>query len=373
MKTIATLMSVLLLPQAEEKEIKEKHAEVMAFVKTAKSEREFRAALSDLKKLGDQAFETNKFELAAKLYGDGEKIARGSVKDVPLAQSFQESGKRAAEVGKEFSKASKAIVAIVRNEATPEDFTISGRFFCFVKGDWEVGLADLAKGKDEGLKKLAEDDLAAANPVTLGDAWLAAVKKEPQAKDRALYWYGKAWATLTGIDKEKVRERLMKLYGPIPAGKPVPLPAGWSGPGSDFPRVEVLPGRAHSGNLSARITPGKNGKLFDILHGPIVPAKPGQKCVFSAWVFSDGTDGGGDKVFFFIKEADDKMLLLKEPKIALDTPVWTRLSWSLDLPEGAAKLGVGVLLDSSKGVVWIDDVSVMLDGKEVLTGGSFER
>src|SRR5207244_12104084 len=119
----------------------------------------------------------------------------------------------------------------------------SGRFLCFVKGDWEVGLADLAKGKDETLKKLAEEDLAAANPLALGDAWFGALKKEPQAKDRALYWYGKCWPTLSGIDKEKIRDRLGKLYGPIAPGKSAPLPTRWSGPSSDFPRVEVLAGR----------------------------------------------------------------------------------------------------------------------------------
>jgi hypothetical protein len=89
-------------------------------------------------------------------------------------------------------------------------------------------------------------------------------------------------------------------------------------------------------------------------------------------VFSDGTDGGGDKVFFWVKESDGKMLLLKEPKIAVDTPVWSRLSWTLDLPQGAAQIGVGVLLDSSKGVVWADDFSILLDGKEALPGGGFE-
>jgi len=373
LSALPLLLIFSFLPQADEKAIKEKQAEVLAFAKTAKSEREFRAALLDLKKLGEQAYAINKFDLAVKLYGDAEKIARGSLKDVPAAQSLQEAAKRAAEVGKEFGKADKAISAILRNEATPEDYTASGKFTCFVKGDWELGLSDLSKGKDETLKKLAEDDLAAANPLALGDAWFGMMKKEPGAKERVLHWYGKAWPSLSGIDKEKVRDRLNKLYGPIAPGKPAPLPAGWSGSTGDFPKVEVLPGRAPSGGLALRITPGKTGKLIDILRAPPVQVKAGQKCEFSAWVLSDGTDGGGDKVFFWVKDAADKLLIIKEPKIDPDTPVWNHLSWSLDLPDGAARAGVGILLDSSKGFVWADDISVLIDGREALTGGGFER
>jgi hypothetical protein len=362
----------LVLLQAEDKALKDRHAEILAFVKTAKSERDYRAAIGDLAKLGEQAFNLNKYELSAKLYSDAEKFARAGVKDLPLAQSLQEAGKKAVDVGKEFSKASKALASILRNEGTPEDFTTSGKFLCFVKGDWELGIADLAKGKDEALKKLAEDDLAGANAVALGDAWGAHTRKDPAAKDRAIHWYGKAWPTLTGIDKEKVRDRLMKIYGPPAPPKTGMLPAGWRGSVSVDMKIDVLNGRTHSGSLAARLTPKGKGGLYDVMGAPLTPAKPGQKCEFSAWVFSDGTDGGGDIIQIQAQDASGKIIALKQPLIQPDTPIWTRLSWSLELPANTTHIGMAILLNSTKGFVWVDDVSIQLDGLEALRSGTFE-
>jgi hypothetical protein len=64
-------------------------------------------------------------------------------------------------------------------KASPNDPTanlIVGRYLCFAKSDWAAGLAHLARGKDPLLKKLAEEDLKAAQLhenalLTLADAW----------------------------------------------------------------------------------------------------------------------------------------------------------------------------------------------------------
>jgi hypothetical protein len=93
---LSAAFCALILFQADDKPLKDRHAEILAFVKTAKSERELRAAIGDLGKLGEQAFDLNKYDLSAKAYSDAEKLARTAVRDLPLAQSLQEAAKKAA-------------------------------------------------------------------------------------------------------------------------------------------------------------------------------------------------------------------------------------------------------------------------------------
>src|SRR6185436_2486762 len=175
----------------------------------------------------EQALAINKYELAVKLYGDAEKLARANLKDAALGQQYQEAAKKAGDIGKEYAKAARAIANILRNEGTPEDYAMSGRFLCFVKGDWELGIADLAKGKEDPLQKLAVSDLAGASEaegiLPLGDAWAA--RKEPGAKDRAAFWYAKAWPLTSGIAREKLRSKLHAIF--FRPGKVLGLPTGW--------------------------------------------------------------------------------------------------------------------------------------------------
>jgi tetratricopeptide (TPR) repeat protein len=365
---------ILLCPLVaqDEKAIKDKQTEVLAFVKTAKSERDFRAATSDLAKLGEQAFAINKYELAAKIYSDAEKIARNNLKDAPLAQFLLEAGKKAADVGKEFAKAAKAVDRILRNEATPEDYTTSGRFMCFVKGDWEIGLGDLAKGKDETLKKLAEDDLAAANPMILADAWAAQLKKEPPAKERALYWYAKAWPTLTGVSREKVRERAKTLqrvgvakHNPVPAPwRPAPIPEGqWLD--SEF----VHSGKCSLGHLSGLEMPGKSSGATS---QPII-GKAGAKLRLRCWMMTDGTDGT-DNLFLVCFDAAGKFFNQMGPKAPADFPFWVLIEQDITLPPNTASLMIWLQATGKlKGTIWMDDVSVQDEnGLELVKNGGFE-
>lgn len=375
MKTMLLILLCALVPQ-DEKAIKDKQAEVMAFLKTAKTDHDFRAATSDLEKLAQQAFEINKYELSTKLYADAEKIAQNNLKDVALAQSFGATGKKAADVGKEYAKASKAMGNIIRNEATPEDYTTSGRFLCFVKGAWELGLSDLSKGKDERLKKLAEDDLAAGNPTMLGDSWFSLLKKEPASKDRALYWYGKAWPQTTGIDREKMRERLTKLYTPAVPGKLIPgKPAGWGGgldKNSASSVIEVSPLKVHSGGLALHVAP-KQSKNTLILQTPFAPATAGKKLEVSVWVLSDGTIGAGDSVMFVLSKQAGGGLWTSRANIQPDNYIWTKISGETVCPAESDTIRLDMYFTSETGSVWIDDISIKVDGKEQFKAGSFEE
>jgi hypothetical protein len=108
-----------------------------------------------------------------------------------------------------------------------------GRFFCFVKGDWDAGLRCLAKCDDEKLKAAAELDLpgpaAAADRAALADRWydLSAGLKGAEragARRRAAQWYAQALPDLAGLPKTRVAKRLAELDR---AADPKAARGGW--------------------------------------------------------------------------------------------------------------------------------------------------
>jgi formylglycine-generating enzyme required for sulfatase activity len=101
---------------------------------------------------------------------------------------------------------------------------------CLSKGDWDAGLAMLAKSDDETLKALAVKELAAPTKadeqMALAEAWCSVAESEKgTAKKnlqlRAAHWYWRAVQNLSGLEKVKVEKR-MKLLSPLVAQMPVP-------------------------------------------------------------------------------------------------------------------------------------------------------
>jgi len=90
-----------------------------------------------------------------------------------------------------------------------------GRFYCFMKGDWDKGLPMLALGSDAGLKTLAQKETAGVSgaeaQMALGDSWWNLIEKEGLAQDRvrghAAKWYRQALPGLEGLAKAKAEKR----------------------------------------------------------------------------------------------------------------------------------------------------------------------
>ncbi len=94
-----------------------------------------------------------------------------------------------------------------------------GEFLCFTQGDWQQGLAYLAKGSDGELKELARKDKSSprsdpTEQVKLGDAWwdlAQSIKGEEKAAltIRAGYWYEKALPKMAGgLAKSRIEKRM---------------------------------------------------------------------------------------------------------------------------------------------------------------------
>ena len=367
---IVLLAPSLVAGQDTDDEIKKKQGEIVAFIKTAKSDREFRAVVVDLTKLGDRAFEINRYELSAKLYGDAEKVARLNLKDQSLALSLPESAKRAVEVGKEYAKAAKAVQRILDKEGTPEDYLASGRFLCFTKKAWDIGVADLAKGKDEVLQKIAEADLAGIDPVAIGDQWLAYGKREPAAKERSATWFAKAWAKAGGIEREKLRGKLRAaLFRPGKAPSKTP-----AYPVSTQTKARVLYDEtcSYSGVRSLILLPG-DMKTTGGDHFPkFRPFGPG-KYVLACRVMSDGTAKDWPIFLVKAKTPDGKETPMMGLNSTTDQPFWVLVEAKFEIPAGATGMFYGSAWHDA-GTVWLDDLSIRSeDGTEFVEDGGWEK
>ncbi|HEV7223627.1 MAG TPA: NPCBM/NEW2 domain-containing protein, partial [Pirellulales bacterium] len=115
---------------------------------------------------------------------------------------------------------------LAADENDPEANLAAGKFYCFVKQQWDQGLAYLARGSDPALKALAERDLAkpgsAEDQKSLAEDWweFATTEKGPARAaivNRAAFWYRRTLPFLSGLEKETVEKRLGELDAGAPA------------------------------------------------------------------------------------------------------------------------------------------------------------
>jgi formylglycine-generating enzyme required for sulfatase activity len=134
------------------------------------------------------------------------------------------------------SQAYRAALAVMDDNPTePAANLAAGRYLCFVKGNWNRGVAMLALGSDEPLKTVALMELRGAasadEQAAIGDAWWdVAEARHGDERDtlrlRAGFWYRQAEPTVAGgLVGLKIKQRLeaiAKLGREIPAAPPPP-------------------------------------------------------------------------------------------------------------------------------------------------------
>jgi hypothetical protein len=120
----------------------------------------------------------------------------------------------------ESQKVRPALEVLAKNPKDPEANLTAGKYYAFLKGDWDKGLPLLAQGADAMLKSQAARDLAmpatALDQMQAGDGWydLAASQgtaARAQLQLQAHHWYTLAAPGLTGLSKAKVDKRLAEL------------------------------------------------------------------------------------------------------------------------------------------------------------------
>jgi len=294
----------------------------------------------------------------------------------------------------------RAEAKVAAKEDDPAANLALGKLLAFGRGEWARAMPHLAKGDDAFFKALAEKEIAGGNALDLADSWWtgsteieahlltgATATAKVQAKreaarlrpffvERALFWYAKAWPSLEENRRPKILDLARKASAP-PQGRSEGggQPAGWNELRTKESGSRIEGGYAHSGRFSIAIdcsvkAPRAN---YARLMGTMILIPPGTKEVtLSCWMRSEETEGNRDAIFVgFWTGAMDGLTQIG-PEIPGNLPFWTRIERTAQIPERAARMAVFLVADSSKGTLWVDDVSLTAGGKEMLVGGSFD-
>ncbi len=271
-------------------------------------------------------------------------------------------------------------------EKAPEDPAANlalGKHLCFVAGEWADGLPFLTKGGDKDFAPVAEKDLGpkdnALFTIEVADMWLLLEKKHKpfaaRIRERALFHFAEAWPKISDqVWKDKVRERLRTLQAKGPESKTLgPAPANWA---PTSPSAGIDRQYARSGQAALKIPaadPAK--KSAGGLSSEQFPCPPGAKIKYSAWVLTSGTESF-DELRVKCRNAKQGVgehLAMVTVKASPDLPIWTKVEGELTAPDGTFSVEISFKKGNPAGTVFLDDLSLTVDGRELLKNGGFER
>jgi hypothetical protein len=169
--------------------------------------------------LVDEAIADGRYDVALDLANLSLRLATAA-----RAIALRDQARDAIEHIKQIQRRQAAVEAANSTlAADPDDAEanlVVGKYQCLIKQDWTAGLPHLAKGSDEDLRKLAEQEsqppTQAAAQLELADAWwdLAQRRQDPKnefepkaIRARAAYWYRAASPNLSGISQAKAIRR----------------------------------------------------------------------------------------------------------------------------------------------------------------------
>jgi hypothetical protein len=125
-----------------------------------------------------------------------------------------------------FNTASGALELTGKPGADGTTYATAGAYTCFYQGNWEGGLALLAKGNDEFLKKLAARELAPTKDqkeiLAIADAWWDFSEKQSGVAKKGIRrhaagMYEQLLPVLTGLSKAQSEKRVEELSKPSAA------------------------------------------------------------------------------------------------------------------------------------------------------------
>ena len=169
--------------------------------------------------LAEEAVARDDYELADRLLNLGGLAARKANNKI-IAAELTARVRAVSRTARAYAPVEKALAVLANDPLDAEANDEVGRWYCFEKNDWPIGLAYLAKGKNTAVADLAERDLAAMDGTIspdrqqqLGDGWwdvsgsVRGAAKAPYVC-RAAFWYQKALAEISGLEKAAIVKRL---------------------------------------------------------------------------------------------------------------------------------------------------------------------
>jgi hypothetical protein len=169
--------------------------------------------------------------IGAEQFEAGRKVSQAAVNfsrntdDSGLVREIANAAQRLREAEAFYNNSKRAHVTLASNPSDAAASLLVGKYYCFYKSDWAIGLPHLARGSDPKLKTLAAKELAnpqgADDQIALSDAWWAASESAPGSTRaviglHAAEWYRKALPQSSGLTRTRIEKRLadaMQLAG----------------------------------------------------------------------------------------------------------------------------------------------------------------
>ena len=168
----------------------------------------------------EEAVRLEEYEAAATAAREAERIAR-RLKDQGLATRAKDLSKEVPELKREMKAVGEARLTVTENPNDPKANETLGVYLCFVRNDWEQGLACLLKGSDGGLRLIARMEgrkpTGASDRHGVGKVWLSYSEKQRSPlrrrryRGRAAYWFQQALENAEGLLRVRIEKELSGL------------------------------------------------------------------------------------------------------------------------------------------------------------------
>jgi hypothetical protein len=209
-----------------------KSAALAAAAKSAKAPDEFEALTVAHLDLVEDFIRADLYDLADKAAISAVQLARKS-NGVAMALRATTRSREITEAKTIYQGMKGVMETLARSPEDPGANLDMGKYLCFVKGSWDLGLRFLVKGSDAAMKGLAEKELAmsldAAVQVAVADGWfdLGAQDKSPlrktQLQSHARGLYEAVLPDVTALQRIRIEKRLNDLPRAEAAGASVNL------------------------------------------------------------------------------------------------------------------------------------------------------
>ncbi|MBL8825542.1 MAG: protein kinase [Planctomycetaceae bacterium] len=234
--------------------------------------------------------------------------ASRKAQDAALTKSMVERGKSFDAQKKAFEAIEKARATLTTSPADTAANLAMGKYWCFVTGEWPLGLAALAKCDDAQIVELAQASLAdpqtPAEQVALADQWWSKADKKTaltkfELQFAAVHWYQLAQGQADGLLKAKIEKRLTEAQEAIkvisrdarperaaestttasstptapatPTPTPMPVTTPATAPKAPIPQVPAIPANVKlltPREIAAKVNAAGGRVMFTVGDGP---------------------------------------------------------------------------------------------------------
>ena len=187
-----------------------------ALSKTVSVPSDIQEVTEGLNRWADAQIKSDRYDAANKACDIALAVAHKDL-DNRLVNSTLQHRKQIVEIRSAYLASKATFASLARKPNDPAANLAIGRFYCFMKGDWDKGLSMLALGNDATLGGLAVKELAGGSgsdaQIAIADGWWGVMENEKgltqdRIRDHAVKWYTDALPNLEGLVKAKAEKRL---------------------------------------------------------------------------------------------------------------------------------------------------------------------